>query len=66
MTVPIKIRLENKGIIDGLRKCDKECIKPRAGDAQLWIKKGKITQLVRKKYNGGSGARQGTPHEEGK
>ena len=30
--------MENKGIIDGLRKVKKECIKPRAGDADLWIK----------------------------
>ena len=35
---PIKIRVDNKGIIDGLRKGEKECIKPRAGDADLWIK----------------------------
>ena len=26
-----------KGIIDGLRKGEKECIKPRARDADLWI-----------------------------
>ena len=30
--------VDNKGIIDGLRKGEKECIKPRAGDADLWIK----------------------------
>ena len=35
---PIKIHVENKGIIDGLRRGEKECIKPRAGDAHLWIK----------------------------
>ena len=29
---------DNKGIFDGLRKFEKECIKPRAGDADLWIK----------------------------
>ena len=28
----------NKGLIDGVRKGEKECIKPRAGDAYLWIK----------------------------
>ena len=28
--------MENK-IIDGLRKGEKECVKPRAGDAVLWI-----------------------------
>ena len=32
---PIKIHVDNKGIIDRLRKGDKECIKPRAGDADL-------------------------------
>ena len=35
---PIKVHVDNKGIIDGLRKGEKECIKPRAGDADLWIK----------------------------
>ena len=34
----VKIQLDNKGIIDGLRKGEKECIKPRAGDADLWLK----------------------------
>ena len=35
---PTKVHVDNKGIIDGLRKGEKECIKPRAGDADLWIK----------------------------
>ena len=35
---PIKVHVDNKGIIDGLRKGEKECIKPRAGDADLWFK----------------------------
>ena len=35
---PIKVHVDNKGIIDGLRKGEKECIKPRAGDSDLWIK----------------------------
>ena len=34
---PIKIHVDNKGIIDGLRKCVKECLKRRARDADLWI-----------------------------
>ena len=34
---PVKVHVDNKGIIDGLRKGEKECIKPRAGDADLWI-----------------------------
>ena len=35
---PIKVHVDNRGIIDGLRKGEKECIKPRAGDADLWTK----------------------------
>ena len=35
---PIKVHVDNKGIIDGLRKVEKECIKPRAGDADVWVK----------------------------
>ena len=34
---PIKVHVDNKGIIDGLRKGERECIMPRAGDADLWI-----------------------------
>ena len=33
---PIKVHVDNKGIIDG--KGEKECIKPGTGDADLWIK----------------------------
>ena len=41
---PIKIRVDNKGTIDILRKGEKECIKTRAGDADLWFKIwGRIT-----------------------
>ena len=36
---PIKIHVDNKGIIDGLLKGEKECIKPRAGDADLCLEK---------------------------
>ena len=35
---PIKIHVDNKEIIDGSRRGEKECIRPRAGDADLWIK----------------------------
>ena len=35
---PVKVHVDNKGIINGLRKGEKECIKPRAGDADLCIK----------------------------
>ena len=30
--------MDHKGIIDGSRRGEKECIKPGAGDADLWIK----------------------------
>ena len=35
---PIKIHVDKKGIIDWIRRPEKECIEPRAGDADLWIK----------------------------
>ena len=34
----IKVHVDNKGIIDGLRRGERECSKPRAGDADLWKK----------------------------
>ena len=34
---PGRIDVDNKGIIDGLRRGESKCIKPRAGDADLWI-----------------------------
>ena len=34
----MKVHVDNKGIIDGLRKGQKECTKPGARDADLWIK----------------------------
>ena len=41
--------MDNKGIIDGLRKGEKECIKPRTGDADLWIKNGEeLHELVKR------------------
>ena len=33
----VKVHVGNKGIIDGSRKGENKCIKPRAGDADLWI-----------------------------
>ena len=38
---PIKVHVDNKGIIDGLRQGERECFKPRAGDTDLCIKIGK-------------------------
>ena len=35
---PIKVHVDNQGIVDGSRKGEEECIKPGAGDADLWIK----------------------------
>ena len=38
VTGPIKVPVDNKGIIDGLRRGERKCIDPKAGDADLWIK----------------------------
>ena len=35
---PIKVHVDNKGIIDGLWRGERKCIDPKAGDAALWIK----------------------------
>ena len=35
---PVRVHVDNKGIIDGLRRGESKCIKPRAEDAELWIK----------------------------
>ena len=35
---PIKVHVDHKGIIVVLWRGERECIKPRAGDADLWIK----------------------------
>ena len=43
---PITVHVDIKGIIDGLRKGEKECIRPRAGDADLWIKCEEIQSLA--------------------
>ena len=46
MIGPIKVHVDNQGTIDGLRKGEKECIKPRAGGAGLWKTVGKLHVLV--------------------
>ena len=57
---PIKVHVDNNGIVDGLRKGEKECTKPRAGDADLWIKKfGRNHMSGRKRHFGGSGTCEG-------
>ena len=38
MIGPIKVHVDNKGIIDGLWRGERKCIDPKAGDADLWIK----------------------------
>ena len=37
VTAPIEVHVDNKGIIDGLWRGERECIKPKAGDADLWM-----------------------------
>ena len=53
--------MDNKGIIDGLRKGEKECIKPRAGDGDLWVKIGEALPELVKRHLGGSDTCEGTP-----
>ena len=53
---PVRVHVDNKGIIDGLRRGESERIRPRTGDADLWIKLGRITWSCRKRHFGGSGA----------
>ena len=38
MIGPVRAHVDNIGIVDGLRKGEKECVKLRAGDADFWIK----------------------------
>ena len=35
---PMKVYVDIKGIIVGPRRGERECVKPTAGDADLWIK----------------------------
>ena len=65
---PIKVHGDNKGRIDGLRKGEKECIKPRAGHAVLWITFWEeLHELIKRGILvEGSGTCQGTPNEERK
>ena len=59
---PIKAHVDNKGTIDGLRKGEKECIKPGTGDADLWIN---IWEELHELVSRGILV-EGTPHEERK
>ena len=43
--------MDNKGIIDGLWRGERECIKPKAGDADLWIKNWEELHFLVSKEN---------------
>ena len=46
---PIKVHVDNKGILDGLRRGLKNMFKPRAGDADLWTKiREELHELVKR------------------
>ena len=45
---PIKVHVDNMGTIEGLRKGEKECIKPRAGDADRWNNREELHELVKR------------------
>ena len=63
---PIKVHVDNKGVIDGQRRGERTCIDPKAGDADFWIKIWEeLHFLVSKRKFSASGARQGAPHKEG-
>ena len=64
---PTKVHVDNKRMIDGLRKGEKECIKPRVGDADFLVKNlGRITWSGRKRHLGGSGTCEGASYQKGK
>ena len=61
------MHVENKGNSDGLRKGEKECIKPRAGDADLWIKNWEeLHELAIRGILVEVDHVEGAPHEETK
>ena len=66
MIGPIKVHVDNKGVIGGLRKGESKCIKPRAGDADLWIQIWEELHSLAERYFGRSKACKGAPHEEKK
>ena len=61
---PIKVHVDNKGIVDGLWRGERKCIDPKAGDADLWVKKGRVASLNVERNIRGSGACQSAPHRE--
>ena len=64
---PIKVHVDREGIVDGFRKGEKECIKPRGGRCRFVDQDlGRISPCGGKRNCGGSGACQGTPYKERK
>ena len=45
---PVRAHVDNNGTIDGLRRGESMCTKPRAGDADLWKKLGNLHGLAEK------------------
>ena len=43
---PVREHVDNKSNIDGLRRGESKCIKPKAGDADLWIKIGEALHCL--------------------
>ena len=65
---PIKVHVDNKGIIDGLRKGESMCIKPSEREMLiLWIQVWeRITWSGRKRHFARSGACKGASHQKRK
>ena len=49
MIGPLKVHVDNTGIIDGLLRGERKCIHPKTGDAGLWIKILEELQLLTSK-----------------
>ena len=63
---PIKLHVDNKGIIDGLWRGERKCIDPKAGDVGLWIRIWEeLHLLMSREILCGSRACQSAPHREG-
>ena len=46
---PIKVHVDDKGIIGGLWRGERKCIDPKAGDADMWVKIWEGLHLPRSK-----------------
>ena len=49
MIGPIKVHVDNKGIVDGLWRGERKCIDPEAGDADLWKNLGRVAAFLTSK-----------------